>query len=288
MSAHLIEKNPIVRHFRNIVFIILGILLAFIGVEGFLIPNHFIDGGVTGLSMLISVVINKPLPLVILVVNIPFVVLGFRLIKWQLALRGSLAILGLSVMLHFGSVDVVTDDKLLAAVFGGLFLGGGIGFTLRGGGVLDGTEIVAIIIKKQFHLTIGDVILIFNSVLFVFAALFLGLEVTMYSILTYFSASRTIDFLVYGLDEYVGVMITSDKQEDIQEEIINSLGRTSSLLHSTGGYSKIRKDILFCVVSKVELIKLKSIVQIIDPDAFVVMHKISYTEGGMVKPSVLH
>ena len=110
----------------------------------------------------------------------------------------------------------------------------------------------------------------------------------MYSILTYFSASRTIDFLVYGLDEYVGVMITSDKKEAIQEEIINSLGRTSSLLHSTGGYSKDRKDVLFCVVSKVELIKLKSIVQMIDPDSFVVMHKISYTEGGMVKPSVLH
>ena len=169
MSDHLIEKNPFIRHFRNFVFIIFGILLAFVGVEGFLIPNHFIDGGVTGLSMLISVVINKPLPLVILVVNIPFVVLGFRLIKWQLALRGSLAIIGLSIMLHFGSVDVVTDDKLLAAVFGGLFLGAGIGFTLRGGGVLDGTEIVAIIIKKQFHLTIGDVILIFNSILFVFA-----------------------------------------------------------------------------------------------------------------------
>ena len=288
MSAQLIEKNPFIRHLRNICYILFGILLAFIGLEGFLIPNHFIDGGVTGMSMLISVLIDQPLPLVILVVNTPFVILGFRLIKWQLAFRGSLAILGLALILYFGSIDVVTDDKLLAAIFGGVFLGAGIGFTLRGGGVLDGTEIVAIIIKKRFHLTIGDVILIFNSVLFIVAALFLGLEVTMYSILTYFSASRTIDFLVYGLDEYVGVMITSSKQSEIQEEIINGLGRTSSQIHSTGGYSKLRKDVLFCVVSRFELIKLKAIVQAIDPDAFLVMHKVTYAEGGMVKPSVLH
>ena len=174
------------RHFRNLIFILFGIILALIGLEGFLIPNHFIDGGVTGLSMLVAQLVNQPLPYVILVVNIPFVILGFKLIKWQLAFRGSLAIIGLSLLLQFVPVAVVTHDKLLAAIFGGLFLGAGIGFTLRGGGVLDGTEIVAIIIKKQFHMTIGDVILIFNSILFVFAALFLGLEVTMYSILSYF------------------------------------------------------------------------------------------------------
>ena len=149
----------------DLLSVLFGILLASLGIKGFLLPNHFIDGGVTGTSMLISNIFNIELAIIILLINTPFVILGSLQICWKFAARSTLAILGLAIILHFATFPIITNDKLLSAIFGGIALGAGIGFAFRGGAVLDGTEILAIIFSKRFGIKVGDVILIFNAVI---------------------------------------------------------------------------------------------------------------------------
>ena len=202
-------------------FVILGLFLAALGLEGFLLPTHFIDGGVTGLAMLSSQYFNQPLPLMIILINLPFVIIGFKRFSVQFAITSALSIFALAALLHIFNFPVVTQDKLLAAVFGGLFLGAGIGFTIRGNSVLDGTEIVALILNQKFYINVGDIILVFNTIIFSLAAIFLGLEAMMYSIITYFAASKTADFIIHGLDEHIGLLIISKKSNQIKPAIIN-------------------------------------------------------------------
>ncbi|RAP32372.1 hypothetical protein DID75_05040 [Candidatus Marinamargulisbacteria bacterium SCGC AG-410-N11] len=275
------------------IYISLGVFLAVLGLEGFLIPNHFMDGGVTGVSMLLSIKSGLPLSYVILLVNLPFVVIGFYKVNWRFAFKGCIAIVSLAIALElipilFPQLTKITNDFLLAAVFGGVFLGAGIGFTLRGGAVLDGTEIVAILIKRKFSVSIGDVILIFNSLIFTFGAIFIGIEPVMYSILTYFSASKTIDFLVYGLEEFIGIYIISVKSEEIRTSILNEMGRGATILKGERGFSKDDQDVLYCVITRFEVPKLKESVFNIDESAFITMHKISDTVGGHIKKRAIH
>lgn len=272
----------------NTLLIIIGIVLATTGLKGFLLPNHFIDGGITGLSMLVAQLLDKPLHIVILLINLPFVLLGLTQRSFQFATKSMLAIVGLSLSLFFLEVPALTQDKLLAAIFGGLFLGGGIGLTIRGGGVLDGTEILALFATNKYHLSIGDIIMAFNTVLFSVGAFFLGFEASMYSIITYFSASKTIDFLIYGLDEHVGVWIVSSKHSDIKSTVLSKLNKGVTMIKGEGGFSGNDQSIIFCVIAKLEVAKFKSTVATIDPEAFVMMHKISYTFGGITKKPVLH
>ena len=202
------------REIKNAVFITLGVLSAGMGIDGFLLSSHFIDGGVTGISMLLAKVLNLPLAVLILVINLPFIALGYRQIGRAFAIRSALAIAGLSLCLAKVHYPDVTPDKLLTAVFGGFFIGAGMGLAIRGGAVLDGTDIAALLISKRSHLfRVGDIILALNVVIFLTAAFFLGVDSALYSILTYISASKTLDFLLHGIEQYTAIVIVSEQSE---------------------------------------------------------------------------
>lgn len=273
---------------RSAVFIIIGIFSAGFGLKSFLLPNDFIDGGATGISLLLARLLDVPLPALILLINIPFILLGYKQIGQMFTVRTMLAIIGLAICLAVVEYPPVTKDKLLVSVFGGFFLGAGIGFAIRGGGVLDGTEVLAIYISRKTRSTIGDVILVINILIFMSAVYFLGIEIALYSMLTYLSASKTVDFLIEGIEEYTGVTIISRKNVEIRQMITDRLGRGVTVYKGTGGYGKrgyIENDseILFTVVTRLEISRLRSEIELIDDDAFVVMHSIKDTKGGMIK-----
>ncbi len=281
--------NRIVRESVNTVLIILGILSAGMGLKGFLLSSRFIDGGVTGISMLLADVLGFPLGILILLINLPFIALGYRHIGRKFAIKSALAIAGLALCLALVTYPDVTPDKLLTAVFGGFFIGAGIGLAIRGGAVLDGTEIAALLVSKSSHLLrVGDVILIINIFIFSAAAFFLGIESALYSILTYFAASKTIDFLIHGLEEYTAIIIISDQSEVIRQDIIRELRRGVTVYKGRGGLSGAEQDILYCVVTRLEIGKVKSVVKEIDAAAFIVSHPLADAEGGVITKVPLH
>ncbi len=269
-------------------FLVVAVLSAGLGLRGFLLPSHFIDGGVTGVSMLVSALSKISLPLLILIINIPFIIIGFRQIGKMFALKSVLAIGGLALCIAFFPYPVATNDKLLAAVFGGFFLGAGVGLSIRAGGVIDGTEVMALLLSKKMGTTVGDIILLLNIFIFSIAAIFLGLEPALYSILTYFAASKTIDFLIHGLEEYNGITIVSARSDEIKAAILNDLGRGVTVYKGMGGLTNEEQDILFCVVTRLEIPKVKSAIREIDEAAFIAIHRITDARGGVMKKQVLH
>jgi len=268
----------------NIVLIVLGVLSANMGLHGFLLSSNFIDGGVTGVSMLMSKVTGTTLSVWLPVFNLPFIALGFRQIGGGFALRSALAIGGLSLAVALIPFPDVTHDRVLNAVFGGFFLGAGIGLAVRGGAVLDGTEIAALLISKRSHLLkVGDVILLFNVCLFLFAMTLLGVEEALYSILTYVAAARTLDFVIHGIEEFTAITIVSRMSGEIGARILADLGRGVTVYKGRGGLSGEDQEILFCVVTRLEIGKVKGIVRKFDDGAFVTTHALGDVDGGMVK-----
>lgn len=273
----------------NTVLITAGVLSAAMGLKGFLLSSNFVDGGVTGVSMLLAKVTSLPLALWLPLVNIPFILIAYRRVSFPFALRSVLAIAGLVAALTFIPFPDVTPDPLLTAIFGGIFIGAGIGLAIRGGAVLDGTEIAALLIsKRSSFLRVGDVILGFNVVLFLAAMTVLGVHAALYSILTYFAAAKTLDFVLYGLDEFTAVTIISDKSAEIRKHIVEELGRGVTIFKGQGGATGSDKEILYCVVTRLEIAKTKSIVREIDEGAFFVFHTLAGVEGSMVKAGQLH
>ena len=280
------------RWVKDIFLIVLGIFTAAFGLESFLLPNEFIDGGATGIALLIAGTTQVPLGLGILLVNIPFVILGYTILGRRFAIKIAFAILGLALVISTVSFPVLTNDKLLVAVFGGFFLGAGIGLSIRGGAVLDGTEVLAIYLSKRFNTTIGDVIIGINVVIFCTAAYFLSIETALYSMITYLAASKTLDFIIVGIEEYIGVTIISGQNEDIRKKITEELGRGVTVYKGRRGYGKKghtdEMDILYCVITRLEISRLNEEIDKIDPNAFVIMSSIKDTKGGMVKRRPLH
>ena len=278
---------------KEAIFLILGVVSASIGLKGLLLPNQFLDGGAMGVSLLTQFLTGINLSLLILLVNAPFIIIGARQISVAFAVKSSLAILALAALVHFIELPVITEDKLLIAVFGGFFLGTGIGLSIRGGAVIDGTEVLALSISRRTSFTVGDPIAIFNVVLFSVSALVLGLEIAMYSILTYIVASKTVDFIINGIEEYIGVMIVSPESTQIKDQIMHEMGRGVTSFRSDGGFGKKGqslpdRDVLFCVVTRLEVSKLVLEVEKIDPTAFVIQYPIRDTKGGMIKKRPLH
>ncbi len=288
-------KKEIVKvkvEFTHIIYdsllIILGVLSASFGLKGFLLPNLFIDGGVTGISLIIAELSGLSLSLLLVAINLPFLILAFYTISKQFAFRSIIAIILLAASVHFIPFPIVTNDKLLIAVFGGFFLGLGIGLAIRGGSVIDGTEVLAVFISRKTALTIGDVILLFNILIFGFAAYIFTIEISLYAMLTYWAASRTVNFVVSGIEEYVGVTIISDKNEEIRLAIIEKLGRGCTLYSGKKGYAKKGEtlmpiEIVYTLVTRLELAKLHTEIDKIDKDAFIVMHSVKDAKGGMIK-----
>ena len=277
------------RELKNAVFIILGILAAGMGLKGFLLSSRFIDGGVTGVSMLVAQVAGIPLSILILVLNLPFIALGYRMIGRAFAFRSALAIGGLAVVLATVHYPDITPDRLLTAVFGGFFIGAGIGLAMRGNAVLDGTEIAALLVSKRSALVrVGDVILGLNVVIFLAAAFFLGVESALYSMLTYFAASRTLDFVVHGIEEYTAILVVSHRSDEVRAAITGELGRGVTVLRGRGGVSDADQDVLYCVVTRLEIGRVKAVIRALDPTAFVIIHSLNDAEGGVVQKSGIH
>ena len=268
---------------RDSFFILLGVLSAGFGLKGFLLPNMFIDGGAMGISLTIAELTEIPLSVLIVVVNLPFVIMGFSTISKEFALKSIIAIILLAICVHFLPFPIITSDKLLIAIFGGFFLGLGIGLAIRGGSVIDGTEVLAIFVSKKTSLTIGDVILIFNVLIFSVAAYVFSIEISLYAMLTYFGASKTVDFVVSGIEEYVGVTIISDYSEEIRLAIIEKVGRGCTIYFGKRGKTMEQTEIVYTLITRLELAKLHTEIDKIDKDAFVVMHSIKDAKGGMIK-----
>ncbi len=275
------------RYVKDSILITAGIFSAAFGLKGFLLTNHFIDGGATGISLLLSIVLKMPLPLFIILVNIPFIYLAYKTVGKIFAIKTSLAITGLSIVLATVTFPNVTDDNLLVAIFGGFFLGAGIGLAVRGGSVIDGTEVLAIYLSRKLSTTLGDIIILINIIIFSAAAYFLSIEAAMYSMITYLSASKTLDFIAEGIEEYIGVTIISKQCEKIRQMIAERMGRGLTVYNGKRGYGKsgdtLEIDIIFTVVTRLELSKLNVELEKIDPDAFVIMSAIKDTKGGMIK-----
>jgi uncharacterized membrane-anchored protein YitT (DUF2179 family) len=287
-------RNKLWREIKSYVLIVLAILSAGMGIKGYLLSSHFIDGGVTGISMLLDYIFDWPIAILIPLINLPFIVLAYFQLGLKFAIKTVIAITGLSLCLAFLPYPDVTQDKLLTALFGGFFIGLGIGLAIRGEAVLDGTEIAALLLSKNVSfLRVSDVILILNVIIFATAVFFLGVEPASYSILTYFAASKTIDFLLYGLDEYTGVTIISERNDEIRKLIKNEMKRGVTVYQGKGGYGKsgekiYETEILFTVVTRLEVGTLQNLVHSIDEGAFIIQNSINDIQGGMVKQRGLH
>lgn len=272
---------------KDLLLIAIGIASAAFGLKSFLLPNTFIDGGAVGISLLIAEMTKLNLPITIVLVNIPFILFGLRVIGRAFVIKTALAIALLSLVLALVEFPQVTQEKLLVAVFGGFFLGAGIGMAVRGGCVIDGTEVLAISLSRKTGATVGDIIMLMNILIFSAAAIMLSVETAMYSMITYLAASRTVDFIIEGIEEYTGVTIISPKSEEIRKMLITKLGKGVTVYNGKRGFGKQGHsdeiDIIYTVITRLEISKLNEEVELIDPHAFVVMTSIKDTRGGMVK-----
>ena len=285
--------HPIKKQIKSLVMMALGVVFATIGLKGFLLPNGFLDGGITGISLLIHRISGIDLSLLILGLNIPFILMGAKQISQGFAIRTTMAIVALALMVHFFRFPQITQDKLLISIFGGFFLGSGIGLAMRGGGVIDGTEVLALNLSRRTSLTVGDVIALFNIALFSISALVINIETALYSILTYVAASKSVDFWISGIEEYIGVTVISKKSEEIRQAVIHELARAVTVYKGQGGFgsSGVRDqeiEILFSVVTRLEVHQLITTIEKIDPTAFIVLQSVNETRGGMIKKRPLH
>ncbi|MEW7292999.1 YitT family protein [Aquimarina sp. 2304DJ70-9] len=280
-------KITVFSFLKDMFFMVLGVVAAAFGLESFLLPNQFIDGGATGISLLISEVSSIPLYILIVIVNTPFIILGLKVIGKRFAIRAIMAISGLAFTLVVIDFPEVTQDKLLVSVFGGFFLGAGIGLSVRGGGVLDGTEVLAIFMSKKLGSTVGDAITIINVIIFSAAAYLLSVETALYSMLTYLSASKTLDFVIEGIEEYTGVTIISESNLEMVDMITNTMRRGVTIYQGkqgNGDQGQMNQiDIIYTVITRLEISKLNAEIEKIDSNAFVIMHSINDTRGGMIK-----
>lgn len=282
-----ILKIDLKRSIKNLVLISLGIISAAFGLKSFLLPIGFIDGGATGISLLLTEITGVSLSVLIPLVNIPFIILAYKTIGKTFTVKTIIAISALALTLSIIKFPEITNDKLLVAVFGGFFLGAGIGLTVRGGAVIDGTEVLAIYVSRRFGITIGDVIILINVIIFGVAAYFLSIETALYSMITYLAASKTLDFVVEGIDEYTGVTIISTRYEEIRKMIIDVMGGGVTVYEGSSGYGKKGEShsmkILYTVITRLELNRLTTELEKIDPKAFVVMSTVRDTKGGMLR-----
>jgi uncharacterized membrane-anchored protein YitT (DUF2179 family) len=283
---------PLTTHLRDLVFILLGVGCAAFGLESFLLPNHFIDGGVTGISLLLVEITGWSLSVLLFIVNLPFLLLARIVIGRVFAVKTALAIALLVLAIHFIYFPELTEDKLLVAVFGGFFLGTGIGLSMRGGSVLDGTEVLAIFLSRRIGSKVSDWVIIINVFIFGVAAYLLSVEQALYSVLTYIVAMKALDFIIDGVEEYTGVTIISRQSEEVRRALVEELGTGVTIYQGRGGYRTSDEgeeiDIIYTVITRLEISKLSRLVLSVDPNAFITMSSINDTRGGMVKRKGVH
>jgi len=288
-----LARVSFIQNTQDVVLIVIGVLLAALGLKGFLLPNEFLDGGVTGISLLISRLTGWSISVLLIVINIPFILLAYRQLSLGFTIKAMAAIVGLATALVFIKVPVITSDKLLIAIFGGFFLGAGIGMSVRGGAVLDGTEVLALYINRKTVLSMGEVIMYFNILIFGVAAVLINIETAMYAMLTYLSASKTVDFIIQGFEEYIALTIISPESELIRKTLTLKLKKGVTVYKGKSGFGKRGSvdneiDIIYTVVTRLEVHKIIDEIEKIDSKAFIVQHNINDTKGGMIKRRATH
>ncbi|UGB31576.1 YitT family protein [Metabacillus sp. B2-18] len=281
-----LSKSKII---KRALFIFIGAVLMAVGLEIFLVPNKVIDGGIVGISIILSHLLGMKLGLFIFLLNIPFFFIGYKQIGKTFALSTVFGISVLSVataLLH--PVPAFTEDVLLATVFGGIILGIGVGIVLRYGGSLDGTEILAVLFNKKLPFSVGEIIMFFNIFILGSAGFVFGWNRAMYSLIAYFIAFKTIDIVLEGLDESKSAWIISDNYQEIGDAILARLGRGVTFLNGEGAYTGDNKKVIFCVITRLEEAKLKSIVEDLDESAFLAVANIAEVRGGRFKKKDIH
>jgi uncharacterized membrane-anchored protein YitT (DUF2179 family) len=280
-------KSHLLNSVKEYVQILIGILLASIGLKAFLLPNGFLDGGVTGIAILISGSFNIDISIVLLIVSIPFLIVGAYTISKRILIKSIISIALLSISIVLETFPVVTEDKLLIAIFGGLFLGAGIGLSIRNGAVLDGSEILGIFIYDRFGIKIGNTILIFNIILFSVTAVILSTEIAMYSILTYIITAKVIDLVIEGFEDFAGFMIVSRKSDVIEKSLLKEMGVGATVYKGESGYGSRGKQeetrIIHTVVNRIDIRKTYRIINEADENAFIIEFDINNVKGGVLR-----
>ena len=274
---------------KKYLVLIIGSLIYSAGLEIFLVPNNIIDGGIVGISIMASYLTGIPFGVYMLVLNLPFLYLGYKQIGKTFAISTIISIIALSIFSEFlEPVPQITQDYFLAAIFGGIIAGAGVGLVIRQGGSLDGTEITAIILDRKTSFSVGEVVMFFNLFILGATGFVFGWDKAMYSLVTYFIISKMIDVVLKGLDESYAVMIVSDEYEEIADALMHRLGRGVTYLHGQGAYTGDDKQVLYCVVTRLEVVKLKEIALEKDETAFVTINPVHDIVGGRFKKKSIH
>ncbi len=276
-------KNAISEYFQ----IAFGVCLGSIGLKAFLLPNGFLDGGATGIAILISRETGINISLLLLFVSLPFLILGLYKLSRRILVKSIISIIALSVLIGLESFPVITEDKLLIAIFGGMLLGSGIGIAIRNGAVLDGSEILGIYIFDQFGISIGKTILAFNIILFAITAVIVSVEVALYSILTYIVTAKFIDFFIKGFEDFIGITIISPLSKEIEDSIMNDLGAGITVYRAAAGFGSTGQHqdprVIQTVINRIHLRKIHRLIDDIDPDAFIVEFDVNNVKGGVLR-----
>lgn len=267
--------------------VFIGILLASIGLKAFLLPNGFLDGGVTGIALLVKTQVNINISLLLVLFSIPFLILGYFTVSKRIVIKSVISILGLAIFIHFENFQTITDDKLLISIFGGLLVGSGIGIAIRNGAVLDGSEILGIYLNDKYGISIGKIVLVFNVILFGITTFVISTEIALYSILTYIIAAKVTDTIIEGFEDFIGVTIVSKKHDLIKIAIIEELGVGLTIYKGSSGFGSngISEDfdIIHSVINRIDIKKMYTIIQKIDVEAFIIEFDVNNVKGGVLR-----
>jgi uncharacterized membrane-anchored protein YitT (DUF2179 family) len=274
---------------KNLLHIIMGTALAVLAMKGFMIPNRFLDGGMIGISILLHEIFHINISILVIALNMLFIYLGYRKIGKTFAVQTTIAVLLLSVGLFCININPITTDKLLIAIFGGILMGAGVGLVIRGGGVIDGAEVIAVFTRRKVGFSNSEIIMLINCVIFAVAALEFGIETAMYSVITYFTATRATNYVVDGIEEFTAMNIISSQQEEIKNFLVNELGKGITVYKGERGYLpgsfdiKTDCEIIVTIVTRLEIKQIQDTLKIIDPKAFVYVQSIKEASGGILK-----
>ncbi len=274
---------------KNIFMILLGTALAVLAMKGLMIPNRFMDGGITGISILLHEIFHINISLLVIVLNVAFVYLGYIRIGKTFAVQTSIAVVLLSIGLLFVNINSITHDKLLIAIFGGILMGTGVGLVIRGGGVIDGAEVIAVFTRRKTGFSNSEIIMLFNTIIFGVAAIQFGVETAMYSIITYFTATRATNYVVDGIEEYTAMNIVSSQNEEIKSFLVNELGKGITVYKGERGYlpgsfeNRIDCEIIVTIITRLEIKLIEEAIVKIDPKAFIYVQSIKEASGGVLK-----
>jgi uncharacterized membrane-anchored protein YitT (DUF2179 family) len=283
----LTKTQKTLNYFFEYFQIFVGIVLTSLGLKAFLLPNGFLDGGVTGIALLVRTQVDINMSYLLIFFSIPFLILGYFTVSKRIVIKSVISILGVALFIHFENFQTITNDKLLISIFGGLLVGSGIGIAIRNGSVLDGSEILGIYLNDKFGLSIGKIVMLFNIVLFTITAFVESIEVALYSILTYIIAAKVTDTVIEGFEDFIGVTIVSEKNSVIRKLILEELGVGLTMYKGSSGYGNKGKheefDIIHSIINRIDIKKMYRLVNTIDENAFIIEFDVNKVKGGVLR-----